>query len=145
MNDQLEKILNTFVERESLQEFMENLTIFYEDFRSKFNERTENLPGRLIIFLFLLTSTLSFIIYEHQRFIRISRAIIQRLVPFLRNQFSRIKQISRKKSKSSIFNFLFNKKSPFYEKFFSEIHRRLNENLLKGQVNKKNKSFAFFS
>lgn len=127
-------LINAFIERqrENFDELMDNLTVYYHDFRLYFSEKSHQRYLFLsIIFLFIILTIISLIIFEYRRLLKYFRILIsynQLIILRIRNKFLR-------KTTPSLLNLFLNSKSSIREKFSKEFLRSLNDELFKRKVN----------
>ncbi len=128
-----QELIQRFIEqqRENFHELIDNLTVYYHDFRLYFSEKSRQRYLFLSISgIFIFVTIISLIIYEYRRLLNSIRI----LCSYIRLIYLRIRNKFLQKTTPSLLNFFLNSKSSIREKFSKEFLRTLNDEFFKRKV-----------
>ncbi|UJR37917.1 hypothetical protein I4U23_030604 [Adineta vaga] len=135
MSTDRQEIIDAFIERqrENFHQLIQNLSISYHNFRSRFSFPTDKSQQRYlflsILLSFILLTIVYLIIVEYHRLIKFVRYYIRTAYSYIHLLFTRIRYKFLQKTTPSLFNLLLNRKSYIREKFSKEFVRALNQEL----------------
>ena len=138
MNSQA--VIDAFVERQRdhLQHLIENLTVYYDQFRSHVAILADKSNQRSLFVTILLSSILltltSLFFYDYRQSWRVVRRCFQAIFSSLRYVGVKIRTTFLQTTTPPILNLLLNSKSPLRQKFVDEFRRSCNEELAHRKV-----------
>ncbi|CAF1089737.1 unnamed protein product [Adineta ricciae] len=134
--DDRQEVIDAFIERQrdNFHQLVQNLSIYYQNFRSQFAFPTDKSQQRYLYLTVLLSLILVTIIYlivvDYQRLVKLVRTYFRFAYSYWQVLFTRIRNKFLQKTTPSLLNILLNRKSHIRDKFSQEFLRAINQELL---------------
>ena len=138
--DDCQEVIDAFIERQrdNFHQLVQNLSIYYQSFRSQFAFPTDKSQQRYLYLTVLLSLILLTIIYliivDYQRLVKLLRTYFRFAYSYWQVLFTRIRNKFLQKTTPSLLNILLNRRSHIREKFSQEFLRAINQELFNRKV-----------